>query len=373
MNNIFKVYALVNEESEIKYIGITSKELDKRLNQHVNTSLKKVSSLTKKEAWIVGQFNKNKSIGIILLEDDLTKDEAIELEISYISQYGLENLTNCTLGGEGIFGYKYSPKQIANWYNLIPVKEYDLEGNFVRDFKSITDAANYYNYCNSSVGHCVSNKNITCFNKIFVNSNLNFLKDKLKKLQTKKDYYSLYKIDGTLVEKDKSLKSLYKKYNLNQRVNEFSKRVWNGYIPDVVKTKYFITTPNTNAEIILERINIYNLYNKNGIYIKSFPNLKMISQYLKCSYVALTEHSRGRLLSVKDHIVTYKHDKFIPYINLNHKKIVVFKNGVEIKRFNTIKEASDELNVDGSCISKCCRGKRKQVSGFEFRYVNDIV
>ena len=41
--------------------------------------------------------------------------------------------------------------------------------------------------------------------------------------------------------------------------------------------------------------------------------------------------------------------------------------------FNSLKEASDYFNIDGSCISKCCLGKRKSTKGYEFRYVNDIV
>jgi hypothetical protein len=371
MNNIFKVYALVDFDNTIKYIGITSKDIIKRLQQHINTSINKTINLSKKEAWIKNRYNNNNKIDIILLEEDLTKESAIELEISYISYYGLDSLKNSTLGGEGLFGYKYTPEQLANWYNLKPIKEFDISGNYVTSFTSITEAASFYNYTHSSVAYCVNNTNITCHNKIFVVNDLTFLEDKLVKL-SKKQYF-LYNLEGTLIDTDKTLNNLYRKYNLHANVNTFSKRVWNGFIPEMVKHDYFITTPNTDYKVILDRINIYQLYDLNCNYVKSFSKLSQIAIYLKCSYQGITEHIRKRLKSIKGHLIFKNNILCSEYSRDNIKKVAVYKNGIKVFIFNSIKEASIALNTDASCITKCCKGKRKQAKKYEFRYINDIV
>lgn len=40
-----------------------------------------------------------------------------------------------------------------------------------------------------------------------------------------------------------------------------------------------------------------------------------------------------------------------------------------IKRWGSIMEASRKLKIDSSCISKCCRGKRKSIGGYTWRFV----
>ena len=46
-------------------------------------------------------------------------------------------------------------------------------------------------------------------------------------------------------------------------------------------------------------------------------------------------------------------------------------NGNYIKTFEYIRNAQKELNIDGSSISKCCKGKRKSAGGYIWKYVND--
>lgn len=44
------------------------------------------------------------------------------------------------------------------------------------------------------------------------------------------------------------------------------------------------------------------------------------------------------------------------------------KGGKIVKEWNSIKEASDSLNIDASHIVKCCKGKIKTAYGFVWRY-----
>lgn len=50
------------------------------------------------------------------------------------------------------------------------------------------------------------------------------------------------------------------------------------------------------------------------------------------------------------------------------KAVTAFKNGVLICHYNSIAEAARALNVDGSAISKVCRGKQKTTGGYTFKY-----
>ena len=54
------------------------------------------------------------------------------------------------------------------------------------------------------------------------------------------------------------------------------------------------------------------------------------------------------------------------------KIIQMDMDGNFIKEWNFIKEASCVLGVDNSCITKCCKGKRKSCGGFTWKYSTDI-
>lgn len=43
-----------------------------------------------------------------------------------------------------------------------------------------------------------------------------------------------------------------------------------------------------------------------------------------------------------------------------------------IKIWDYIKEASGSLNIAGTSISACCRGKRKTAGGFIWRYYEEV-
>lgn len=43
-------------------------------------------------------------------------------------------------------------------------------------------------------------------------------------------------------------------------------------------------------------------------------------------------------------------------------------DGVFVAEYKTISEASKNLNIDRSNITKCCKGKYKNAGGFIFKY-----
>jgi hypothetical protein len=57
---------------------------------------------------------------------------------------------------------------------------------------------------------------------------------------------------------------------------------------------------------------------------------------------------------------------------LNHrsKSVEMMQNGMVMKKYGCISEATMELSIDRASISKCCSGHRRKAGGFEWRYAS---
>ena len=57
----------------------------------------------------------------------------------------------------------------------------------------------------------------------------------------------------------------------------------------------------------------------------------------------------------------------------NHRKKIIQKtiDNKEIKKWNSIKEASDSLNINNVAIFYCCKGKSKTSGGYRWEYANE--
>jgi len=101
------IYSLSDPTTkEIRYIGFTSRSLlDKRLSEHLRDNRK-----TRKNSWIKSLKNKGLKPEINILEY-CNLENWKNLEKKWILQMKSDRLTNHTLGGEGILGYKFSDEQ----------------------------------------------------------------------------------------------------------------------------------------------------------------------------------------------------------------------------------------------------------------------
>lgn len=102
------IYGIVDPLSKhVKYIGWTTKPIEKRLREHIKDS--KHYNKTYKHHWINSIISAGLYPEIILLEEVEYEDRA-KKEMFWISKYGRENLTNSTDGGEGKVGAIVSNK-----------------------------------------------------------------------------------------------------------------------------------------------------------------------------------------------------------------------------------------------------------------------
>lgn len=183
---LVKIYELIDPfTNEIRYIGKTIRSLDERLKYHIQDA--KYSKYTsKKVSWIKSLLNYNED-PIIRLVEKVDKDEVDFWEQFYIELYkswGFR-LTNMTRGGDGI---QNPSKEIRNkirkslkktrgkgykpWnYGLItsqstkqkqskaknskkkPVLQFDLNGNFVKEWSSLTEVSRQNNYDRSTISN----------------------------------------------------------------------------------------------------------------------------------------------------------------------------------------------------------------------------
>ncbi len=135
------IYALIHPiTEEIRYIGRTTKKLSRRLSEHICES--KANHGTHKRHWIKKLKNEGLVPKIIPLKElDCTWEESYEIEQSIISEYLIKGfkLTNLQDKGAGLIikcVYKIGQKSVL---------QYSLDGNFIKEFISLTEAASAVN------------------------------------------------------------------------------------------------------------------------------------------------------------------------------------------------------------------------------------
>ena len=132
---MYELYCLLDpNNNKIKYIGYT-KRSNKRLKEHINTSLNKNKSESNsyKSKWIKKLLKDNKIPTYKILLRSNSEEEIKQLEIDYIKYFkNYYKLVNNTLGGDGTSGRKPSLKERQNLslkYKgiLKPEKRYKVE------------------------------------------------------------------------------------------------------------------------------------------------------------------------------------------------------------------------------------------------------
>lgn len=139
----YKLYSL-NDETGVRYIGITKQKLSYRLSGHIASckqSFKNKKSRHHRHCWIKSLLDKDQKPKIHLLAEYDTAVEAKMAEIQTIFEYKLmwNNLVNGTSGGDGIRDYKFSQDYLD--VKRHKVDQYDLHGNFLTTFKSLSEAS----------------------------------------------------------------------------------------------------------------------------------------------------------------------------------------------------------------------------------------
>jgi hypothetical protein len=144
-DNIWTVYVHINKKNFKCYVGVTSKSPEKRWLNGAGYKNQLFYNAIKKYGWD-GFYHEIVASGI-------TKDEAENFEkilIDKLDSFANKNGYNVSVGGIG--GYRYD--------EMIPVYQFDIYGNFIKEYNSIANIERELNIPSSNIIACCKNKYI---------------------------------------------------------------------------------------------------------------------------------------------------------------------------------------------------------------------
>lgn len=281
-----------------------------------------------------------------------TEEEALDLEALIVNQEFIErnDTYNITLGGG-----------LPPIHNK-KVYQYSLEGEFIKEWDSLTDAANYYNTSGNLIGISANFKRTSVgylwsFNKT----------DKLNineyHIYNPKIPVYLYDIEGNYIRNYTSISECSKDLNITlsrvQRAIKLGNKVNNFYLSTVLSSKFI-------APIIPKITGDIHQYDLEGNYIKSYINKADLGQYDIYSINRSIKEQRTYkgyvwIRGEKLEKVPSQKNK----INKRRKIGQYTMEGELVKEFNTLREARKEFPN----VSKVLRGEAKHCHNFKFKYL----
>ena len=312
-NGSVTVYVHINPLTGKAYIGQT--HLHPYLRWQGGTDYKYKKSLFndfKKIGWI--------SFKHIILEDNiLTQEKADEFEKYYIKKYSNENgVYNSDGGGSpGGGGYKNKKNKLK-----IPVYQIDSNLNVIAEFSSVMEATSKMLYDLEDKGEDIS-----------------------KYLTTKE-------IDALI------------RNCINNEANKAFGYHWckkSGYKSD--------WKPITHKYKIIQ-------YDLNGNFIKEWDRAVDASIALNIDKGRISSACTGRYKTAGGFIFKYNGDtnfskNFEPDKTTSKKVFQYDVNGIFIKEWGSIRNASKSLNINAPNISSVCTGHIKTAGGFIWKYSNN--
>lgn len=242
----------------------------------------------------------------------------------------------------------------------IEVHQYDLDGNYIKTYRSKSDAARKNNISIMSIHRAILNKSI-CAGYYWSETKLFKLNiEEMSKSQKKPVY--IYNMQGEFIEQFESFSSCAKKLDVclsgvQKAINSQTK--CNGFYISLEKVDKFIKTPKTR-----KRHNIVYQYNLNGKYIQecTFDQVKAIcgKEYSKFRSAIREGYSCANFLW------SYNKLESISPCNKNQtKKIYQYDlKGNLIKVWDSYRECCKQF----SNLREVLKGVRSQTKGFTFTY-----
>jgi hypothetical protein len=135
----YKLYSL-SDETGVRYIGITKQKLSYRLSGHLAScrqAFKNKKSRHYRHCWIKSLLDRGIKPTMSLIAEFNSSEEVKQAEINTIKLY--KNLVNGTAGGDGVRDYKFSEEYLET--KRFKVDQYDLQGNLLATFKSLSEAS----------------------------------------------------------------------------------------------------------------------------------------------------------------------------------------------------------------------------------------
>lgn len=147
MKNCFKIYGLVNpnEPEKIRYIGQTSKSLKVRLRNHIDKA-KREKALNHRICWLKSLLIQDLQPTMILIEDNLTQQEANIKEKFYIKLFKSmgANLVNTSEGGEYAPTSEETREKLSKKLRVFNITKEELYKLYITENKPMDEITKFY-------------------------------------------------------------------------------------------------------------------------------------------------------------------------------------------------------------------------------------
>ena len=253
--------------------------------------------------------------------------------------------------------------------NVPPIRkkqiyQYDLNGNFIKEWPSITEASLYYKLSNTSIGKAIFNR--TPVKKyLWTDFKLDKIDLKKFKIDSNKKKIFIYDNNGNLLFKFKSLSDCSKYFK--ESVQTLSTKIAGKY---QIQKKYYISDYKYEKfPIEILRINDgFYQYDLEGNFIRHIADNKELQTILN------TKNISGVYRAIRTGNTAYGYqwnNIFVPkmkQINIitTARKVGKYSlNGDLIQIFNTVREAKQ----DTCGCTHVLKGTRKTAGGYIWKYI----
>lgn len=189
------IYLIKNSISEKQYIGQTIRDIQSRMVNHKSTSRKRMYkndylySDVQKYGWDNFVISEVEKVCCDTLEE--LKQVLDKKEIFYIDKY------NCIYPN----GYNIQTGGVSAPVKETKVYQFDKLGNFIKEYKSITEASKQTNTDKSGIHACIRGKQATAGGYIWSKDNI--IHD--TSISIKQKMIDMYNLDGDHVKRFNSL------------------------------------------------------------------------------------------------------------------------------------------------------------------------
>lgn len=377
--NLYKIYVHVNKINNKIYIGQTNRK-------NVYTRFGKNGIQYKKCPYFwnaIKKYGWNQFKHIVLFEN-LTSEMANLIEIELIKKYK-SNIPD--------YGYNLA-KGGSNGTGECLKKEvfqYTINGDFVRKWKSATDAAQQLDILASNIGQCCRGISMTCngfvwaYTKLnkeyFININNPYCK-KIKQYDERGNYIQTFN-SGVEASKETGINTclIYTSCQKNGRNTTNGKYRWTYEDVDIDKAMI-------NGQTKQRKVCQYDL---KGNKIKTWDSIHTASETLKiahekivacCRYKQKTSggfiwryayENLNSIANIDEYLKKRETNNHIKRSNKQTKRIAQYSlDNIFIREWDSSSEATAYYGgaKNTTNIQACCRGNKKTAYGFIWKYIN---
>lgn len=360
MNKNYKVYMHKNQINGKVYIGQTSKSLNRRWgNGKCYATCPYFNHAIEKYGW--------DNFDHLLLNDNLSKDEADELEKYYIQKYesyNPEHGYNISLGGSGLSGaIKYKD-----------IYKYTLDGYFVKYYKDIAEILKENpNYDGSAIRDAYNEKYAQAYGfqwRKYYKEKVEDVKEHKANIGRTKIVYQ-YDLNGVFLRQYNDVKDasestgfarsgISKACNGHQQIFEGFQWSFN-YMEKMEPADIYVICKYEISEKLLATYNTP----KEASFDTGIPSSTIINCYNG-------RYDLGAGYVWKKYNISKEIIEDVIEVNLSRIKLIalVDENDNVIKVYHSAKEAARDLGFkDAGGVIKVCEGLQKKTHGYKFKYI----